>query len=407
MLVKKETVCRYLKRKCLEQITDKVRITNQTKILEAKYGIPREYSNDLLTLRSLFENEGNDILYCFVKLFEPEMVSHYFTETEINKYSEFKYSVKKIKFPLKFRMIQINEDQWSGTISVKEFMKLRDAQLIYYNENTQRQMKLVRDGDVEYYTIDLNKKSIAQITELLRTDNYIPDPITLNMPEDTWFSYDEGECELSIREIDHFDILDGYHRYIALSNLYNINKRFDYNMELRITCFSEGKAQQFIWQQDQKTKLKRIDSESMNQSNAGSQVIAKLNFDKAFDLCGSISRNDGLIDFASMAKLINEFYFREINKKEERIVIIKTANDLRDKINGLVAERPKLLEKKWNYKFLLSVVFCCANDMATIENVDKTYEILQAPEYKYLTKSQKLGKRDIGKIARSFEERRK
>lgn len=63
------------------------------------------------------------------------------------------------------------------------------------------------------------------------------------------------------------------HRYIAISDLSNLNEDFDYPMELRSTMFSESKAQQMIWQKDQKTKMRKIESDSLNQNNFANQVI--------------------------------------------------------------------------------------------------------------------------------------
>lgn len=298
-----------------------------------------------------------------------------------------------MKFPLRFKMVQIADDQWVGKITAQQLMMLKDAQLIRYNANTQRQLKHVGN----YYTIDIRQKTVNEIVDLLKTDVYIPDPITLNIPEDVDFKYDENEMELTIKHLEYFDILDGYHRYIALSKIYNLNKKFDYDMELRLVSFSEGKAQQFIWQQDQKTKMRKVDSEAMNQSNAGSLVATRLNYDKVFDLNGQISRANGIIDYASLAKLVNIYYFKNVSKSQERKRIIEVTNELKNKINSMIGDNPELLNCEWSYKLLLATILCCANyEGDNLKDVvNRVYNELKKPEYKYVSKSSNLRKKDM------------
>ena len=393
MLVKTETVSKKLNEICQYSTFDRDIVINLINMLKEKYDIPSEYSNDLLTLRKKFDNEPMEILYCFTTVLAPKNIEKYFTELERKKLSTYKYKKKKVKFPLKFKMVQIAEDQWVGRITAQQLMMLRDAQLIRYNANTQRQLKHVGN----YYTIDIRQKTVNEIAELLKTDVYIPDPITLNIPEEVNFKYDEVEMELSIKSLEYFDILDGYHRYIAISKIYNLDSKFDYDMELRLVSFPEGKAQQFIWQQDQKTKMRKIDSEAMNQSNAGSLVATRLNYDRVFDLNGQISRSNGIIDYASIVKLINVYYFKNISKSQERKKIIEVTNELRDKINSIISEAPNILSEEWSYKFLLSVILCCANYNGNHmkDVVFAIYDELKKPEYKYISKSTNLRKKDM------------
>lgn len=393
MLVKTETVSKKLNDICQNAIFDRESMVSVINRLKNKYDIPTDYSNDLLTLRKKFDNEPLEILYCFTAVLIPENVNKYFTEVEKKKLSTYKFKKKKVKFPLRFKMVQIAEDQWVGRITAQQLMMLKDAQLIRYNVNTQRQLKHVGN----YYTIDIRQKTVNEIAELLKTDTYIPDPITLNIPEDVDFKYDESEMELIIRQIDYFDILDGYHRYIALSKIYNLDKKFDYDMELRLVSFSEGKAQQFIWQQDQKTKMRKVDSEAMNQSNAGSLVATRLNYDKIFDLNGKISRANGIIDYASLVNLVNVYYFKNVTKSQERKRIIEVTNELKNKINSIISEAPDLLNNAWNYKLLLATILCCANYEGgnLKEVVYKVYNELKKPEYKYVSKSNNLRKKDM------------
>ena len=103
---------------------------------------------------------------------------------------------------------------------------------------------------------------------------YIPDDITLNMPEEgSKFRYENGKLTISELPGGKFDITDGYHRYLAMCAIYNIDKSFDYPMELRITNFDLATCQQMIFQKDQKTQMKKEDSATFNQYDVGNQIV--------------------------------------------------------------------------------------------------------------------------------------
>lgn len=320
--------------------------------------LPIDLVVDVLTMRDNIEVLIEPIAYAFGKKFSMRMES-YFNKVEIESMRNWKYKAEKLTFPLEFPMIQIADDQWVGRITVAELMKLRDVQIINYNENTQRVMKRVVKGNEEYYTIKLNRRAIASMEQLFKSGTFIPNVITLNMPEDTVFDYDEYTSMLLIRKLSHFDITDGYHRYIAMSNLYNVDKDFDYPMELRITNYSEDKSRQLIWQEDQKTKMSKVDSNSMNLNVAANKVVQKLNVDPLFNLSGSVNAN-GIINSAELSEIIRNTYFQASNttsKQKEVQEIIRAEKEIRDGLNCITENNMALLEKRWNRWFLYSAIY--------------------------------------------------
>jgi hypothetical protein len=88
-------------------------------------------------------------------------------------------------------------------------------------------------------------------------------------------------------------------------------------MELRIVNFTEDKAKQFIWQEDQKTQMRKIDSKSMNMNSSANIVVTRLNENVRCNLKGLISRNEGTIPFGELAELVDYFYFKGISKEKE------------------------------------------------------------------------------------------
>lgn len=339
--------------------SDKKEVTSYAKRISKKHNIPYEQVIDLLNQRIQIAAVDNNIAFAIGEVFDINL-DKYFSQSEIKNLSKWKHEKIEFKFPLEFNMKQVSDDQWIGATTVSELMKLRDSQIINYNENTQRIMKKVEKGTEEFYAITLNVKAIKSIEQLYMDGTYIPNTITLNMPEDTIFKFDEDSEILTIKKMKHFDITDGYHRYIAMSNCYNVNPDFDYPMILCITNYSEDRCRQMIWQEDQKTKMAKVDSNSLNLQSSANKVVQKLNTDSKFYLVGSINTNGGCINKSELAEIIRVTYFQRANitsKQKEIQDIIKAENDLRDRINYLVENHTELMNETWDRFFLYTLVY--------------------------------------------------
>ena len=329
------------------------------------YGIPRGHVSDYITRRINISDASEFILFILLDSLcninkEVLSVDKFYTMQEVKHYRNAEYETSKIKFPLIFKMVQIANDQWIGKITVDTLMKLRQAQLVNYNVNAQRTMQRVVRGDNISYKITLNNKSVGEIQNSFEAESFIPNTITLNIPMETNydFYYDENDCSLIIKSLEHLDITDGFHRFIAVGKIKDSNKDFDYPMELRIVNFTEDKAKQFIFQEDQKTKMRKIDSNALNMNKAANIVVTRLNENVRCNLKGLISRNEGIIHFGELAELVDYFYFKGIGKEKERSVTINAVKELTDYFNILTEYNTNYLESKMNYKTLLVVMFC-------------------------------------------------
>ena len=122
---------------------------------------------------------------------------------------------------------------------------------------------------------------------------------------------------------------------------------FDYPMELRITNFDIDKAQRFIFQEDQKTKMKKTDSDSYNNASPQNTVVNRLNTNSDSNIRGMISRNDGLINFGVLADAIKAIYISNCNKKDERIKVINVTKELIEDFNLLTETDLSFLKRKY------------------------------------------------------------
>lgn len=385
-----------------------------------KYDISKGMISDYVTGRVSLSEASEFVLFILLDTLqniEPDgmrirKLSEFYIEKEIQYYSKQKYEIGKIKFPLTFKMIQVEDDQWIGKIDAKTLMKLREAQLITYNANAQRTMQRIVRGKKEVYKIFINETAVGKIVQSFIKKVFIPNTVTLNIPaeNDFDFDYDEEICSLNIKSIDHFDITDGYHRFVALCRVCDIDKDFNCNMELRIINFTEDKANQFIYQEDQKTKMRKLDSDSMNMDKASNIVATRLNENVRCNFKGLISRNDGIIPFGEFAEIIHYFYFKGVKKEKERSLIIKTVKELADNFNMLSEYDTKYLEERMDYITLLSIMTCF--DYFKNNNLDKSNlgEVIEAVVQKVKSsdnnrfKIKNLRKTTINDIVKIIEE---
>ena len=377
------------------EVTDVVQMRKQA--LDCSERMLYYFFKAAKSLQEKDENEDKD----------SQRIEDYFSNREIKEYETTKFKPLKFSFPIKWNMIEISEgNQWIGKVTVKELMKLRDAQLINYNERTQRTLKRVVNRDFEYYQIYLNRGAVDAIMDSYNKGQYIPNTITLNLPEDAEFTYSDGV--LTIKDAERFDIIDGYHRYIAMSNIFNEDPKFDYPMELRVVCFSEEHAKQFIWQEDQKTRMRKLDSDSLNQNSSANQIINMINHDSFF--VNIIGRNKAIIDQGLAANLIEKIWFNT-DKKIDRKRIIGVRDIITSYLFGMFGSDDKLFDKPWSYEFTV-VAFCLIGEEIVPEGQildyikEATDLICSKPEWKVM-----LGKKGmpvsvtiINRVSKFFHE---
>lgn len=386
MLKTKQELCNHLYQKCKEIVFDNVAINNVAEEMNQKYNVPTGLATDMIVGREKLEDFTEYMLFVLLDGFDiinsKNEKSVFFTNIEVNGYSRTQFEDVNISFPIRIKCINVDADQWVGATDVQFLMQLRKAQLINYNVNAQRTMRRIVRGEKVSYKIMLNKVAINSIKKSFQNSFYIPNTITLNIPEETEydFYYDSKNCELVIENLTHFDISDGYHRYIAMCQIADSNPDFNYKMELRIINFSIDKVKQFIYQEDQKTKMKRVDSKSMNINSPANIVTDRLNSDPRFNLRGKINRNEGLINYSEFAALVEYLYFKD-TKESGTKEIIQIKDDIRDKFNFFTETNIEYLDHRFDYLELAIMLyrFKETDEMSTSE-VNKIIDMIRRKE---------------------------
>lgn len=325
-------------------------------------------------------------------------VKDYFTNQEKEVFSGYKYEDNKSNFPLKFKMISVSVDSWVGAITAKELIRLYQSQLINYNANTQRALKYIfRRGETSY-RVDVNRKAVREIADLFESNKYISNTLTLNIPPDEAendFYYNNQTNELVINNIKMFDILDGYHRLLGIFEAIKNNPDFDYPMELRITTYDDTKAKQFIYQEDQKTKMKKVQSDAYNVYSFANRVIAKLNADPLCDIQGLVTMSGEHISQPWLGNLIENWLFYKKSKTEGRQIINDAEKCLVDAFNSLIKADEAYLNKRYSY---IELVVICYYSLKMLEG--KTFNELGM---KIISLIEKLKKSDDVRLQPSIK----
>lgn len=327
-----------------------------------KYNLQMGVFADYVSERKSLDEVSNIMFFMMLDSHEAivnpnkNIISKYFTEKEIEDFSKIKIENEEIQFPLIFNVVAISDDQWIGSIDTDFLISLNENQLINYNPETQRTMQhVIRNGN-DYYCIKVNSNAVNSISKEMSSSTYIPSPITLNIPEgEEDFVYIPDKHQLIINSIKAFDIIDGYHRFLGINKCKTIDEEFNYHMELRITHFNVEKAQRFIYQEDQKTKMTKVDSDSYNMSSPGVIVSNKINENSLCNIKGYIGRNNSKINIAKMAELITFLWFPG-SKKEDRKRIIEVSKELVDDFNIITEANPEFLDMEYNNKVLTCVM---------------------------------------------------
>ncbi len=351
--------------------------------IEKKFNIPTGVSADFLFKIRPIDEANIFMLFSIVySIRETDKDSNisietYFTELEIKKYLNTRYEDVNKWSRVELDAIQIDRDQWLCSVDIDFFIKLRRTQKINYNAATQRTMTHVVRGEEVFYQITVNKKEVEDIKESFINGNYIPNSITLNIPADTEddFWYNESTHKLVIDTLDHFDIIDGYHRYLAMCSAKDDDPEFNHPMELRIVNFTEDKAKQFIWQEDQKTQMRKLDSKAFNMSNPANIVVERLNEDPKFNLKGCISRNNGQIPYAEFSYVIDFMFFKGISKSDVASTRMLVTKRLRDGFNSITELDDEFLSRTYSYVDLVVLVLIFKEDQS-LDNLIEKYRYL-------------------------------
>ena len=140
-------------------------------------------------------------------------------------------------------------------------------------------------------------------------------------------------------------------------------------MELRIVAFSENKAKRFIWQEDQKTKMTRVQSNAMNTSTYSNKVVS-IGKDRLL-LSDLFSQHK--INEAILIDIVDKLYF---NNREKYSIpeLLQISNQIFDGIESVLKLQPELYQTNWD---LAALLYYIHKGYQSKDLIDKTKEIIE------------------------------
>ena len=364
--------------------------------VKEKFSMPESVAEPMVTLKRDIKEFTTFEVFCVVYFLDNKSLGKFFTEKEIEQLSNEKFETKSFAFPIVFEnVIPVTDSQWITVTSAHQLMEFKQARIINYAEGEQRALRRVKYGHEEFWKPYVNNKSVDEIKESMERGTYIPDTITLNIPEGSSYRYDEENHQLIISETPTgmLNLSDGYHRYLAMSRKSDFDSNWDYPMELRLTAFSTTKMEAFIFQQDQKTRMKQVVSDSYNPNDIANRIVSQINEDPRCYLSGKIGRNAAVINAPTLSKVVTNLFVS--NKKTKKGDEVKTILEVKPKIinglNGIVEYNTTLLDNEWSESMIIvsGYVISKGTDPAKCGLVaDKIMELLTDDEAKLIRLTQ-------------------
>ena len=328
------------------------------------FNMPTIIAEEMTTFKRDIKEFTPFDIFCVLYFIDRPSLSRFFTANEIESFSKDKYVIEKAEFPLVFKdMVQVTDDQWIGKTTVQELMKLKRSRILNYDENEQRALRRIKSGKEEIFKPWVSEKNVREIKASMEKGTYIPDAITLNMPEGTEFKYANNTLSIYSLPRNVLNLDDGYHRYLAMSQIYDFDKDFDYPMELEIVNFTNAKANNFIFQKDQKTPMKKIVSDTYDMNAIANRVIQQLNTEPQCNIKGMIGRNKANINSAVMAKILSSLYVpKKVKQEEEAKLVISIRKELVKKFNAVTEQDDRYLGE-YSDQMLFVVLYLFKTDL--------------------------------------------
>lgn len=245
---------------------------------------------------------------------------NWLTEDEIKEVANYKElpSRETLIFPLVLQnVLEVVEDQqWIMVRDMNFVANLYSAKMIKYDYRTQRDPKLIKKRDKFIKVPNTNAKAVTEIATSIKDKTYTPNTITFNISkEDIYsFSYDKVKKQLTIHE-GTINILDGWHRCLAMMTLLMMDEKMKYNFEIRFVNYNEARAAAFVKQEDIRNKISEQHIASIDMSELANSVTRTVNEDIQSDIAGKIvtdrkyiTEGVGLTMFKSFSDTVQELW---------------------------------------------------------------------------------------------------
>ena len=241
----------------------------------------------------------------------PINVKDYFTELEYNSwigYREIKESENI--YPIVIDNVDEISDRYYQTImSAQEIERLNAANILIYNPNSQRELKVTKAG----LSINVNPKKVTEIAERMSDGKQFADDLKFNILGDPPV-YNPKKRTLTIYEGSFINTFDGQHRKEGNALVLSKNPHLKFNWPVKFTAYSEIRTHDCMTQINKQTPIDEEFLSTKDYSKSENLLI-----DKIMDSRGELStvtkdtdsyvkENRGLTTKSILAEAIRDNY---------------------------------------------------------------------------------------------------
>lgn len=264
-----------------------------------------------------------------IKLLE---VDKYFSKTEQEQFEKKIDLDKQIDDIVIDEWFQVEFDRYKCKISIDKMMEVfYNVNRLRYNEKTQRKLTVLEKDGIKYKKVTLVVDSLKQIRELMESNDFISDDLSLNINPEFYEVPRVVRGKLVIPKESVIDIIDGFHRYLMMTQVKLHNPDWEFPVLFNLMTYDEDKANQWIWQQDQKNHLDEDQSVVINKADMTNMMLNWLDNSSRFYLRGKLSSDSSI--YASANKIVKRLFPIKTNQEAVNLAKIVEAN-----INSYIEE---------------------------------------------------------------------
>lgn len=241
-------------------------------------------------------------------------INDYFYENEIVEYSK--------PIPKVDEDIDVEFDDWHKTdigaysyfdihTNIDYVMKLYNYNKLRFNPDVQRDLIVIETEGMPIYKLDINEKSIENMTKSMLDGTYFPVPGTIVVNPELYSEYPVKfrDGKIFIDRKFKIDLAEGFHNYLSYIGAKIEKPDWQYPCDFRLYVINVEDANRFILQMDKKNHFTESQTTRIDDANPSNYFVKSLNNSGSFNLRGTI--NDEIRMYLS--KLVSDlFNFKEI-----------------------------------------------------------------------------------------------
>lgn len=254
-----------------------------------------------------------------------------------------------LKLPLTINSAsEMQYDEYFAILPASLLVKMLDSSIITYNFESQRDPKSMIDTNGRIVrAINVNQKSVDEITQMMLSGEYLSDTLTFNMllgSNETQEEFSVKGNSIIINEGTQLDILDGFHRLSAMQQAIEANPDFNLNFPVAFKNFDIQKAKRYVGQTNTFNVMPKSYVEQLRAKDHYAYIVNELI--NTSDLRGRVGyhlkprfENGEITTFERLKRAIEKIY--KINTKREAMMVIEKLTPLFDEaVFFYLSERP-------------------------------------------------------------------